>query len=689
MKSYCGVISIAFTVCFPTWGFGQTVISINAQSNRHAINPNIYGVSNITEQQMQDLRSPLVRYGGDNSSRYNWLLNADNRGADWYFESIGDASSVAGERGDTFIQMAKLGGAAPMVTIPMLPYVAKLGSNRSYLWSFSVRKYGQQTGVDPYRTDAGNGVSKNLGNPFITGNNPLDANVRSTASTQLSWIQHIISRWGKSNAGGLSYYILDNEPSIWHATHRDVHPNGETMAEIYSDYVAYAGNIRTEDPGAVIVGPEEWGWTGYFYSGKDQQYGAANGWSGPFPDRTAHANMDYVPWLLQQLYNYQQSTGKQLLNVLSLHYYPQQGEFSTNDSAAMQAIRNRSTRSLWDPKYTDTSWINSTVELIPRMKSWVSTYYPGLSTGITEYNWGDDANMNGATTQAEIWGIFGREGLDMASRWGTPATGTPTYLAMKMFRNYDGLKSTFGDTSVSCSAPNPDVVSAFAAQRTTDGALTVMVINKSTSNQTVTLNLSGFASNGVNMVYQISSPTQTSISYLGNGAVVNNSITTIFPKQTVTLFVLLPQATGPQYDFETGIQNWLSTGAPITSLADSTAQHYTGSKSLAVNFSGNAGTATAYVRQPTTPAGKVVTFHVWIPANSQIASIQAFVEQSALGGWTYTYQQRLISQLVVGAWNTVTVTVPPNAVTPLYSLGVTFTTSGTWTGTCYIDSISW
>ena len=61
--------------------------------------------------------------------------------------------------------------------------------------------------------------------------------------------------------------------------------------------------------------------------------------------------------------------------------------------------------------------------------------------------------MNGATTQADIYGIFGREGLDMANRWTTPATNSPTYLAMKMYRNYDGADHTFGQTNVRATAP--------------------------------------------------------------------------------------------------------------------------------------------------------------------------------------------------------------------------------------------
>src|SRR4030095_10153491 len=147
---------------------------------------------------------------------------------------------------------------------------------------------------------------------------------------------------------------------------------------------------------------------------------------------------------------------------------------------AMQLRRNRSTRSLWDPAYTDETWINDKVRLIPRLKTWVNSYYyAGTPVGITEYNWGAEGHINGATTQADIYGIFGREGLDIGARWTTPATTTPTYKAMKMYRNYDGNRSTFGDTSVrALSTSSPDHLSAFAAERSTDGALTVMVISK-------------------------------------------------------------------------------------------------------------------------------------------------------------------------------------------------------------------
>ena len=63
-------------------------MTVDVGANRRAINPAVYGVAYATPAQLQDLNAPLHRYGGNNTSRYNWQLNADNRGADWYFESI-------------------------------------------------------------------------------------------------------------------------------------------------------------------------------------------------------------------------------------------------------------------------------------------------------------------------------------------------------------------------------------------------------------------------------------------------------------------------------------------------------------------------------------------------------------------------------------------------------------------------
>src|SRR5882672_1401296 len=151
-------------------------ITVDVIARRHAIDPRIYGVAYASAVQLSDLNVPLNRYGGNNASRYNWQLNADNRDQDWYFESIGDTSAVVGERGNTFISTTQAGGARAMITIPMLDWVAKLGSNRGKLASFSQAKYGAQTGNDSqWFPDAGNGILKSNGAYVL--NDPNDSNV--------------------------------------------------------------------------------------------------------------------------------------------------------------------------------------------------------------------------------------------------------------------------------------------------------------------------------------------------------------------------------------------------------------------------------------------------------------------------------------------------------------------------------
>ena len=510
-------------------------ITVDVSANRHPINPNIYGVAHATTAELNELNSPLNRNGGNNTTRYNWQLNADNRGNDWYYESIADGSATAGERGDTFVANSRAASAQAMLTIPTIEWVAKVGANRSKLAGFSVAKYGAQTGTDwQWFPDAGNGVQTN--GQFVTGNDPNDANVPSNSTFQQGWVQHLVGRWGTNANGGLRYYILDNEPSIWQGTHRDVRPTGPTMDEIRSKMLDYAGKIKAVDPSALIVGPEEWGWSGYFFSGYDQQYGAAHGW-GSLPDRNGHGGADYLPWLLDALRQNNAATGVRLLDVFTVHYYPQGGEFSDDVSSAMQLRRNRSTRSLWDPAYVDETWINDKVRLVPRLAGWVNAYYPGTLTGITEYNWGAENHINGATAQADIFGIFGREGLGMGARWATPASSTPTFKAMKLYRNYDGNRSTFGDTSVSATAPNPDTVAAFAAQRSTDQALTVMVVAKSLSGSTpATIALANFAHNGTAQAWQLTAA--NAITRLPDVSVSGSGFAVTLPPQSITLFVV-------------------------------------------------------------------------------------------------------------------------------------------------------
>ncbi|MGO9203754.1 MAG: glycoside hydrolase family 44 protein [Limisphaerales bacterium] len=516
-------------------------IVVDAQANRKPISPLIYGVAfAANSNQLADLNCPLHRSGGNNETRYNWQINAHNLDADWYFESYPDSSPAPGETADSFVANSKSGGAQPMITVPMIGWAPKLGPGRTILWSYSVAKYGPQASTDPYLGDAGNGKSSTNGNACITCNNPNDANFPTNTAFEQGYVQHLLQRWGPSTNGGVRYYIMDNEHSIWFSTHQDVHPVGPTMQEIWGKMLATASMVKSNDPNALVLGPEEWGWCGYFDSGYDQQWSGQHGDYNPahYPDRAVNGGWDYMPWLLNQFHQHDTNTGQRLLDCLTLHCYPQENGVGGSDaSPATALLRNQSTRQFWDSKYVDPSWINSVIMLIPRMRNWVSAYYPGTKIGITEYNWGAEADINGAAAQADLLGIFGREGLDLATRWTAPGPGTPVYNAMKMYRNYDGNKSTFGDTSVSVTGPNPDEVSTFAALRSSDGALTAMVINKQlTASATASVTLTNFLPAGVARVWQLTA--SNVITRLPDLSFAGSAYSSTVPPQSITLFVL-------------------------------------------------------------------------------------------------------------------------------------------------------
>src|ERR1700688_897870 len=77
-------------LCCAAHGFGQnapTTVNVDAKANRHAINPNIYGIAYGDAHDMTPLNAPLNRWGENSASRYNWQIDAHSAAADWYFET--------------------------------------------------------------------------------------------------------------------------------------------------------------------------------------------------------------------------------------------------------------------------------------------------------------------------------------------------------------------------------------------------------------------------------------------------------------------------------------------------------------------------------------------------------------------------------------------------------------------------
>ena len=118
------------------------------------------------------------------------------------------------------------------------------------------------------------------------------------------------------------------------------------------------------------------------------------------------------------------------------------------------------------------------------MRAWVRDNYPGTKLGITEYNLGlgvtSDQRLQNVI-EADALGIFGREGLDLATFWPDGSSPVPS-AAFRIFRNYDGKHHGFGDLGVSATSSDQRRVSVYAARAGEDGtAAPIVVVNKAST----------------------------------------------------------------------------------------------------------------------------------------------------------------------------------------------------------------
>jgi hypothetical protein len=513
-------------------------LTINAAAGRHAISPLIYGMNFPNEALASELKLPLQRWGGNSTTRYNYLNDTSNRASDWYFENIPNkTANIAllpeGSASNLFIEQGRRTATQTLLTVPLIGWTPK---SREQTCGYSVKKYGAQQDTDPWATDCGKGVLSNGSN--ITANDPLDTSAKIDPSFVQSWIHYLAGKYGSAADGGVRFYDLDNEPMLWNSTHRDVHPLPVSYDELNTLTTQYAAAIKAADPASQTLGPVLWGWTAYFYSALDQADGGS-WWNNP-KDRLAHGNIPFVEWYLQQMQAYEQAHGLRLLDYLDLHIYPQAGAVFSKQAGdtATQQLRLRSTRSLWDTSYVDESWIGEPIYLIPRMKAWINADYPGTRTALSEYSWGAMCHINGALAQADVLGIFGREGLDLATLWDPPQLNEPGAYAFRMFLNADGSGAKFGETSVQATSGSSDQLSVFAAQRSLDGALTMMVINKTPGPLSSNLALSGFSAGASAKAYRYAIDHLDGISVLPNQAISPTGFQAVYPGNSITLYVI-------------------------------------------------------------------------------------------------------------------------------------------------------
>jgi hypothetical protein len=441
--------------------------TVDCRAGGPRISPLIYGIAydfqHVTDHPHQwELGPTARRWGGNASSRYNWELgNAWNSAQDWFWENV-DFTANPRFSYAVFLDENRARGVQSALTIPMLGWVAKDTSS----YSFPVASMGPQDGVDQWKPDAGNGLR---GRKSLPSPPPSRTSVPASPAFIQRWIEAIRAKDRRDGVRRVHQYILDNEPNLWSATHRDVHPEPVSYDELLSRTIEYGKAIRAADPDATIAGPAEWGWLNYLFSAKD-----VAGVHGMNLDRREHGNVPLIPWYLRKLREHEQKTGVRVLDVLDLHFYAQADRVHSEDgSPEIAARRIRSTRGLWDPAYADESWIHESVMLLPRMKQWIAESYPGRGISIGEWSFGGEKHMSGGLATAEALGRFGQGEVTSAFYFTYPPAASPTYWAFRAYRNFDGHGGHFLDTSVATTA-EPET--SIFASRADDGQHLVLVV---------------------------------------------------------------------------------------------------------------------------------------------------------------------------------------------------------------------
>ena len=408
-------------------------MAINCAGPTHRISELIYGLAG----DVSGARSRASRLGGNTMSRFNWDLGSWNTGNDWYFENVRSSDNAGLEQ---WLDQNAAHEWKTALVVPMIGWVAKDATSSG----FPASMFGAQRKHDPARPEAGDGFKPD-GKPIKPGP-PTLTSVAAPPELIERWVARIQEADRARGRRRVHQYILDNEPTLWNNTHRDVHPDPVGYDELLQRTIQYGSAIRRADSEAVIAGPAEWGWTGYFYSAKDVAFTVSLQ-----VDRRLHGGTPLIEWYLRKLAEHEQANKVHILDVLDVHFYPQAPRVFGSDAGVdpeTAALRLRSTRALWDPSYKDESWIGEPVRLIPRLKEWIERAYPGRGISIGEWNFGAEQDMSGALAVAEVLGRFGQQGILSAFYWTVPPPDSPALAAFRAYLDFDGKGGRFLDWSL-------------------------------------------------------------------------------------------------------------------------------------------------------------------------------------------------------------------------------------------------
>lgn len=554
----------------------DVTFAINSSNSVRAISPYIYGSNSsaITTRTFD-------RAGGNRWTGYNWENNASNAGSDWYHHSDylltnGQANQPPGAALSGMIQAASANNRAALVTIPMAGYVAADGNGTvdesqiapSSRWKQVVAKKATIYPGSALSTSPDNGDGYVFTDEFA---NWIESAKQPNQPVFYS-LDNEPALWGEALPAGWQSGVEPNpccnpangvNPSPEGRTHPTIHPYAPTFAEMRDKTIAHAGAIKDVNPKALVFGGVGYGWAEF----TDLQGASDKTTSPAHPGGDSQSGeMHYYEYLLSQVRAQEVAQGRKLMDVLDLHWYPEaQGGgvriTGSETTSAVVAARVQAPRSLWDPTYTETSWISQwgtwvgspgtpgPVKLLPRVQRDIDDFNPGTKISITEYNYGGGNHYSGGIAEADVLGILGREGVFAAAWWDVGNGSNYVNAAFNLYRNYDGAGSKFGDTSVEADTSNIATSAVYASVDSTNPNRMVLVaINRTGSVQTAAINVANDRIFDHVEVYRFGSSSATISRQADIALDLVNSFQYAMPAWSVTTLVLISDGLSGDYN---------------------------------------------------------------------------------------------------------------------------------------------
>jgi hypothetical protein len=197
--------------------------------------------------------------------------------------------------------------------------------------------------------------------------------------------------------------------------------------------------------------------------------------------------------------------------------------------------------------YFDTNWYPR--QMIPRLLGKIAAAYPGGSTApglsFSEYNAGCELSIGGGVAQADLLGVFGREGAFAATAWPLESTSANFLIAaFDLYRNYDGNGAVVGDTAVMATTSEVRATSVYAFTHS-DGSpgAEIVAINKQASPQSVSLQISNVPALASATLFQLAGSNAVVAKALGSPPTPvcgssTCSMTYVMPAMSATTLVL-------------------------------------------------------------------------------------------------------------------------------------------------------